>query len=146
MNDFLNAKSMVTPGVAGGLVMLISNTCANQFDLAPKWTALALSGLLGLLVVCILVAPLWQKGLLWIFNALVIFSMAMGTNEAGAKISNPPETNYVSGPYPTPKVRPSPPINRSPSASATPAPTPHTVRIDGLNKMMLTEKSFFKKW
>jgi predicted anti-sigma-YlaC factor YlaD len=146
MNEYLNAKSMVTPGVAGGLVMAITNTCANQFDLTPKWTALALSALLGLFVVGIMVAPFWQKGLLWVLNALVIFSMAMGTNEAGAKISNPAETNYVSGPFPTPKVRPTPVINRSPSASATPAPTPHTVKIDSINKVMLNEKSFFKKW
>lgn len=27
MDEYLNAKSMVTPGVAGGVVRLISNTC-----------------------------------------------------------------------------------------------------------------------
>jgi hypothetical protein len=142
MNDFLNAKSMVTPGVAGGLVMLISNTCAINFNLTPKWTALVLSALLGLLVVCIMIAPLWQKGLLWLFNALVIFSMAMGTNQAGATLQDQPETKHVTGPYPTPSA--SPVINPSPSTSASPAPTPR--RIDPKAIMKIQQASFFKKW
>jgi hypothetical protein len=142
MNDFLNAKSMVTPGVAGGLVMLISNTCAAQFDLTPKWTALVLSALLGLLVVCILVAPIWQKGLLWFFNALVIFSMAMGTNQAGATLQDQSETKHVSGPYPTPSA--SPVIYRSPAIGGTPAPTPH--KIDSKAIMKIQQAAFFKKW
>jgi phosphotransferase system glucose/maltose/N-acetylglucosamine-specific IIC component len=159
MNEYLNAKSMVTPGVAGGLVMAITNTCANQFDLAPKWTALALSALLGLFVVGILAAPLWQKGLLWILNALVIFSMAMGTNQAGATLQD--QSKHVSGPYPTPSASPvitqspsasttaaptaSPVITRSPlpNASTTPAPTPH--KIDP-RALMQIQKSFFNKW
>lgn len=139
MNEYLNAKSMVTPGVAGGLVMAITNTCANQFDLTPKWTALALSALLGLFVVGILAAPLWQKGLLWILNALVIFSMAMGTNQAGATLQD--QSIHVSGPYPTPSA--SPVITQSPSFGGTPAPTPH--KIDPKALMQL-QRSFFKKW
>ena len=142
MNDFLNAKSMVTPGVAGGLVMLISNTCANNFALAPKWTALALSGLLALLVVCILAAPLWQKGLLWLFNALVIFSMAMGTNQAGASL-NQPETQQARGPYPTPAATPV--ITPAPSPSASPAPTPRKIDPKTFD-VFRKQQSFFRKW
>jgi hypothetical protein len=146
VNDFLNAKSMITPGVAGGLVMLISNTCAAQFNLAAKWTALVLSALLALFVVYILIAPFWQKGLLWIFNGLVIFSMAMGANQAGATISSQTDTKLVSGPYPTPQPSASPVSRPSPSLSGSPAPTPHKIDPKLLNPMMKQESSFFHSW
>lgn len=138
---------MVTPGVAGGLVMLISNTCAAQFNLAAKWTALGLSALLALLVVYILMAPFWQKVLLWLFNGLVIFSMAMGANQAGATISNQPDTKLASGPYPTPKPHPSasPASSRSPSDSGSPAPTPRKVDVKAINTMVRPQ-GFFQKW
>jgi hypothetical protein len=157
MQDFLNAKSMVTPGVAGGLIMVISNTCWTQFNLPPKWTALALSALLGLLVVCILIAPFWQKVLLWLFNALIIFSMAMGTNQAGVNLKAQSEVprKIAAGPFPTPRVRPSasPPVGPSPSGDASPvvrpslspeallAPIPHRIQ-----PKMINTKAFFRSW
>lgn len=96
-----------------------------------KWTALALSALLGLFVVGIMVAPLWQKGLLWVLNALVIFSMAMGTNQAGATLQD--QSRRVSGPYPTPSA--SPVITRSPlpTASATPCSNASLDRPQGVD-------------
>ena len=158
MQDFLNAKSMVTPGVAGGLIMVISNTCWSQFNLPAKWTALALSALLGLLVVCILIAPFWQKVLLWLFNALIIFSMAMGTNQAGVNLQAQSEVTHkiAVGPFPSPRVRrpsaspvvgpspsaeASPVIRPSPSPEASPAPIPHRIQP----KMVYT-KQFFRSW
>lgn len=145
MEDYLNAKAMVTPGVAGGLVMLISNTCASQFDLAPKWTALVLSGLLGLLVVCILGAPLWQKGLLWVFNSLIIFSMAMGTNQAAVTLQEKPASKHMGPIYSTstpepsasPVVRPFPPVRPSPAA---------TVAAHAIQPRMIMKDKFFKPW
>jgi len=145
MQDFLNAKSMVTPGVAGGLIMVISNTCWSQFNLPAKWTALALSALLGLLVVCILIAPFWQKVLLWLFNALIIFSMAMGTNQAGVNLQAQSEVprRIAAGPFPTPRVRPqaSPAVEPSLFPAAPPAPTPHRVQ-----PKMINTKAFFSSW
>lgn len=124
MNDYLNAKSMVTPGVAGGLITLISNTFATQFNFPPKWTALILSALLGLLVVCILTAPLWEKGILWLFNALIIFSMAIGTNQAGVSLQPQSEvlTTFNQAPYPLPTVAPSAsPFTETPTLGLSPA-------------------------
>jgi hypothetical protein len=145
MNDFLNAKSMVTPGVAGGLVMLITNTCATQFNLVAKWTALGLSALLALLVVCILVAPLWQKGLLWVLNGLVIFSMAMGANQAGATINTSSDSRQVSGPFPTPSPQPSASATASPVVNRSPAPTPRQIDPK-VFRAIVKQPSFFQKW
>ena len=50
VNDFLNPESMITPGVAGGITMTITNTLTSQFSLPGRWTALAISFLRGLLV------------------------------------------------------------------------------------------------
>ena len=61
MNEFLNLKSMITPGVAGGLIMLISNTCATEFGLQAKWSGLILSALIALLVVTAATGGLLQK-------------------------------------------------------------------------------------
>jgi hypothetical protein len=145
MEDYLNAKSMVTPGVAGGLVMLISNTCASQFNLAPRWTALVLSGLLGLLVVCILTAPLWQKGLLWVFNALIIFSMAMGTNHAAVTLQEEPPSKHTGPIYSTPSPEPfASPVVRS---SLSPRPSPAaTAPAHAVLQQMIIKDKFFKPW
>jgi len=50
MNQFLNSKSMVTPGVAGGVVTLIAGTLSSQFGLPAKWIALLASLLVALLI------------------------------------------------------------------------------------------------
>ena len=83
MKQFLNAKSMATPGIAGAVAMLITNTLVQQFDLPGKWIALGLSFLLGTLVFGDKTAALWQRGLLYLLNSLIIFAMAMGTNSTG---------------------------------------------------------------
>src|SRR5438309_9701336 len=41
---------MLTPGIAGGVTMLIANALWVAFSLPPRWTSLVLSFLLGLLV------------------------------------------------------------------------------------------------
>src|SRR5437764_11061784 len=86
--DFLNPKSMITPGIAGGIVMMISNTLLVQFDLPARWTALGLSFLLALVVFFAATTPLWQKIIFYAFNALIIFSVAVGTNRVGAVSTN----------------------------------------------------------
>lgn len=90
MKEFLNSKSMLTPGAAGALVMLITSTLSSQFDLPPKWTALAVSALLGLLIVwgdTTLSIP--QRGLLFILNSLIVFSVAVGTNTVAVATVGP---------------------------------------------------------
>ena len=50
VEEFLQPKAMLTPGIAGGVTMLIANALWVAFSLPPRWTSLALSSLLGLLV------------------------------------------------------------------------------------------------
>jgi len=67
VKEFLNPKSMLTPGIAGGVTMMISNTLWFQFELPQKWTALTISFLLGLMVV-VAKAPAWQRLVFWVLN------------------------------------------------------------------------------
>ena len=82
-NEFLNPKSMVTPGAAGAIIMLISNSLWVTFGLPPKWSALLFSILFAAMVVGTYLAPVWQKGLLVIFNSLIVFSLGVGTTYVG---------------------------------------------------------------
>lgn len=87
-SDFLNSKSMLTPGLAGGVVMVITNTLSNQFGLTPAWTALALSFVLGLMTLTDRRVVLWQRAVFYFLNSLIIFSVATGTNAAGQSIQD----------------------------------------------------------
>lgn len=70
-SDFLNPKSMVTPGAAGAIIMLISNTLWLTFGLPSHWSALLFSILFAAMVVGSYLAPIWQKALLLVFNTSV---------------------------------------------------------------------------
>lgn len=83
VNDFLNPNSMLTPGIAGSITMMIANTLWINFGLDPKETALIICLLLGLLVLAELKVPLWQKPIYYIINVLVIFSVSVGANVVG---------------------------------------------------------------
>lgn len=89
---FLDSRSMLTPGLAGAVVMLLTNTLYQQFSLPQRWTALALSFGLGLLVFSDRRSALWQRALLYILNSLIIFSMAVGANAVGQVITSPRAT------------------------------------------------------
>jgi len=93
-DEFLNPKSMLTPGVAGGLTMLMTNSLTSQFGLLPNYTGLALSFLFGLLVFQTTVQLPWPKlAAYYVVNSLIIFSVAIGTNHAGvetARVANRP--------------------------------------------------------
>jgi hypothetical protein len=119
MNEFLNPKSMITPGVAGGLVMLLTNTCANQFDLPAKWVALILSALIAFFVVTAASGRLLAKTFFWIFNSLIIFSMAIGTNQAAIGIAKEPAPTYSATPMPSPSPTPKP-VARPPERASRP--------------------------
>jgi hypothetical protein len=99
LDDFLNPKSMLTPGVAGSLVMLLTNAiCYNFGELQPRWVGLVLSGALGLLVFLKGTIPLWQKITFYLLNSLIIFSVGMGTaNLAHTSAAQPAETAAAVG-------------------------------------------------
>ena len=83
--NFLDPESMITPGVAGGVTMTISNALWVQFSVQPRYTGLALSFIISLLVILTWKAhsSLWLKGIYWIVNSLIIFSVALGGNYIG---------------------------------------------------------------
>lgn len=83
IKEFLNPKATLTPGFAGGVVMAIANSLWVAFELPQAWTALAVSSLVALLVVAANPAPLWQRLIYWVLNALVIFSVGAGGNALG---------------------------------------------------------------
>lgn len=83
MQEFINPKSMLTPGVAGSLTMFLVNGVAFQFpEVSPRYLALFLSFLIGSIVWFSevrgkLLIP--QKVVYWILNSLVIFVVGFGT-------------------------------------------------------------------
>lgn len=80
MNDFLNPKSMVTPGMAGALVMFLSNAVCFQFpEIAPRWAALLLSFALGGFVIAAAKLRYLQAAGFWLINSLIIFAVAAGS-------------------------------------------------------------------
>lgn len=82
MNEFLNPKSMLTPGVAGGVVVILVNGLSAPFpELPQRYLALGISFLLGGLAV--LQAVRMGRGervLYWVANSLVIFAVGFGSN------------------------------------------------------------------
>jgi hypothetical protein len=87
--DFLNPRSMFTPGFAGGIIMLITNSLWVTFAIPQKWAALFLSALLVILTLKKYPVPLLEKAIYFIFNVLILFSLAVNTNFAGRFIVNP---------------------------------------------------------
>ena len=85
LDEFLNPKSMLTPGLAGVLMMVISNTLYVQFSLPTKYTALVISGAISLLVVRGMKnVPLLERIIYWGFNTMIVFSMGLGAHSLGA--------------------------------------------------------------
>lgn len=104
--EFLNPKSMLTPGVCGGITMLITNTLVAQFGAPANYTGLIISCVLGGIVFASTAAVWWLRGIYWVLNSLIIFSIALGSNQIGAATamggeSKPAQsvaTNSVTGP------------------------------------------------
>jgi hypothetical protein len=86
MNDFLNPKSMVTPGMAGALVMFLSNAICLQFpEIAPRWAALLLSFAFGGVVITAAKLRYLPAAGFWLVNSLIIFAVAAGSAGVAAK-------------------------------------------------------------
>ena len=81
--EFLNPNSMLTPGIAGAVAMAIANTFSAQFGFSGAVVALLCSFLIGLLVATVKTVPSWKKYVYYVFNSLVIFTMAVGSNTLG---------------------------------------------------------------
>lgn len=90
IKDFLNPKAALTPGVAGATIIGISTTCQNAFNIPSKWSAIVLSFGVALLIVGVADARWWQKIILTVFNALCIFAVVFGGNQAGAGLTAAP--------------------------------------------------------
>ena len=75
---------MLTPGIAGGIVMLITQSLSNSFQWPLAITAIALSFLVGLLVFITTSIPVWQRIVFYVLNSLIIFSVAVGTSAAAS--------------------------------------------------------------
>lgn len=86
LSDFLNPRSMLTPGVAGSLVMLIANTLWVQFMVPQKWSALTLSFLLIIPILIKCTASLFEYVIYFVFNGLIVFALAVNTNFVGSKL------------------------------------------------------------
>jgi hypothetical protein len=86
MDEFINPKSMLTPGVAGAVTTAITNTLAIQFALPPNYTGLFISFLFGAIVFASPVAAaIWARFAMYVLNSLLIFSVALGTNQVGTR-------------------------------------------------------------
>ncbi|MBU1424855.1 MAG: SNG1 family protein [Gammaproteobacteria bacterium] len=83
MQDFINPKSMMTPGIAGATMMFIVNGIVFAFpELQPRIIALILSFLIGSIVFASktnLSAAIWTKLVYWIVNSLIIFVVGFGS-------------------------------------------------------------------
>jgi len=87
LKDFLNPKSMLTPGIAGGLAVSISMPLVTAFNLKYPWVLLAISFLFSLSVVISFREKVPLRCVYCVLNTLVIFSVSFG---AGKTIDPPP--------------------------------------------------------
>ncbi len=84
MEGFLSSKAMLTPGVAGATVTTIAGTLATQFDIPGTYTSIVVSFILGLVVFSDKLVPLFQRMVLYLVNSMIIYTVAIGLNTAGA--------------------------------------------------------------
>ncbi len=96
LDEFLNPKSMVTPGVAGGLTMFVANALWSNFELPAKYTALVISFLFASVVFVANHVPVWQRITLYLLNGLIIFAIAVASNVAGSHKGDELPANEVS--------------------------------------------------
>lgn len=100
MQEFLNPKSMITPGVAGGLVMLLANGLIFQFEIGKPmipWTFLILSYLVGLFLLRDFKVKAMEKIVLYLLNSMIIFCMATGSNAVGNKVASSADDEIKGG-------------------------------------------------
>ncbi len=93
MQEFLNPKSMLTPGGAGALLMFLANGIAMQFpEIQPRITAFFLSFLIsGILIVsskALEESGILEKLLYWVLNSFVIFVVGFGSANVAYEVQS----------------------------------------------------------
>ena len=90
--DFINPKSMITPGAAGALLMFMVNGLCYSFpELEPRMAALVLSFIIGTVVFKAGSLRVGERTAYWVINSLIIFVMGTGAANIAAKASSEPE-------------------------------------------------------
>ncbi len=161
--EFINPKSMLTPGVAGGLTMIVVNGVTSAFpEIPPRYLALGLSLLLALIVLSsqeMQKVKAYVKLAYWLLNGLIIFAVGFGSANLAAEAAvraragarpGPPVIGWVSQaraqPPPAEQPAPAPPANlaqpagpRLPSLPTQPPPISNDAKLLE-NKIMYLER------
>ena len=131
MQDFLNPKSMVTPGAAGATMMFLVNGLSVPFpELPARYAALALSLVIGAIAFKAVKLTMVERGIYWVLNSLVIFVVGFGANSLGreaganpaapnASASAPIFASLISSAYAQNGQQPSPAAKVAPTKSTT---------------------------
>jgi hypothetical protein len=86
LDEFLNPRSMLTPGAAGSLTMVISSTLWMRLEWSQVWTALAISFAFSLLsVVREKNISLLEKILYCVLNTFWIFAISFAVHSQYTK-------------------------------------------------------------
>ena len=85
-DDFVNSKSMITPGVAGSATTVITGTLVSTFGFPGAITALAVSFFFGLMVLADKTVTIFSKLILYLINSITIFAVSVGLNQSGMAI------------------------------------------------------------
>jgi len=137
MDSFIDAKSMITPGVAGTIVMLVTNALSGSFSLPGRWVALVLSFVCGLIVFGDKKLSLPPRIAFYVLNSLIVFATAVGTNGIGAAASSEPAPPAGSVALP---ATPTPAAAAPTAGPSGVAPTPpRPARAEAA-------RTFFKPW
>ncbi len=103
MRDFLNPKSMITPGIAGTLMMFITNAIINAFpEIEGRYIALIISFMIGAVTITATRIPVWQRLIYYMLNSFIIFAVGTGTTNIGANWEKPkqaPSISFVSSAF-----------------------------------------------
>jgi hypothetical protein len=96
INDFLNRKPMITPGITVTLPSVFDSP--NAFSLRFPWVAIFVSFMIAVLVVLPRQKdhikgkrPHIERAVYCILNTLIIFSMSLGTGKSIDAAPKPPE-------------------------------------------------------
>jgi hypothetical protein len=126
LDRFLSPEAMLTPGAAGGVIVLISNALAVNFSLPRSHVGLALSFIFGLLAMT--KPQQWYlKATYYFLNSMIIFCVAFGAGSLSLTSGAPnPSTATIFAPaYADEPQKPADPaqLNAPPQSSNAPAPT-----------------------
>ena len=88
-DEFVNPKSMLAPGVAGVMIIAITNAIAVNFDLPSPWLGLFVSGFFAAAAVAHAQMRVIGKTFFGVLNTWIIFSVALGTNTLGSAVAPP---------------------------------------------------------